>query len=392
MAAPEIHTITRIGANGNYSTGGTDIGPHRGGGGGSCSWNEITGKPNFARVATTGSYNDLSNKPSIPAAYDDSALKARVTALEQSGGSGTSYDDTAIKARMTAAENKLNGLAAVATSGSYNDLSNKPTIPAAYNDTALINRVTALENKTDQDTKPVLVSALTVNNAMGQATAGKTYPVGTSVEAILRDILTTGSTPTPTTYTITFNANGGSVTPTSATTGTDGKLASLPTPTHATDTFKGWFTAATGGTAVTTNTVFMSNDTIYAQWQAVTESYTIFATSTNLDTLDEIAVEKSAGEYVVPLCAQLEERPAYFDVPNTLTNQQLFVYNPLLQTWQTSRDHASSSVTHEIDGQTVQYTTSSYPPSCSQSAATSFSCTASPATWPDASTALVCFS
>ena len=88
MAAPEIHTITRIGANGSYSTGATDIGPHRGGGGsgGSCSWNEITGKPNFARVATTGSYNDLSNKPSIPAPYDDSALSARVTALEQSGG------------------------------------------------------------------------------------------------------------------------------------------------------------------------------------------------------------------------------------------------------------------------------------------------------------------
>lgn len=197
----EIHRVEYVDEGGTLLTTTGAVDYHRGGGGsgGSCSWNEITGKPNFARVATTGSYNDLSNKPTIPVAYDDTALKARVTALEQSGGSGTSYDDTAIKARMTAAENRLNGLAAVATSGSYNDLSNKPTIPAAYDDTALRNRVTALENKTDQDTKPVLVSALTVNNAMGQATAGKTYPVGTSVEAILRDILTTGSTPTPTT-------------------------------------------------------------------------------------------------------------------------------------------------------------------------------------------------
>ena len=30
------------------------------------SYSEITGKPSFATVATTGSYNDLSNKPTIP--------------------------------------------------------------------------------------------------------------------------------------------------------------------------------------------------------------------------------------------------------------------------------------------------------------------------------------
>lgn len=30
------------------------------------TWNEIEGKPNFAAVATSGSYNDLSNKPTIP--------------------------------------------------------------------------------------------------------------------------------------------------------------------------------------------------------------------------------------------------------------------------------------------------------------------------------------
>ena len=30
------------------------------------AWSEVTGKPNFAAVATSGSYNDLSNKPTIP--------------------------------------------------------------------------------------------------------------------------------------------------------------------------------------------------------------------------------------------------------------------------------------------------------------------------------------
>lgn len=59
----------------------------------------ITG---LAKVATSGSYNDLSNKPTIPAAY--------------------SHPSTHPASMIT-------GLAKVATSGSYNDLSNKPTIP-----------------------------------------------------------------------------------------------------------------------------------------------------------------------------------------------------------------------------------------------------------------------
>ncbi len=32
----------------------------------SIAWNDITGKPSFSTVATSGSYNDLSNKPTIP--------------------------------------------------------------------------------------------------------------------------------------------------------------------------------------------------------------------------------------------------------------------------------------------------------------------------------------
>ena len=75
------------------------------------------------------------------------------------------------------------------------------------------------------------------------------------------------------TYTITFNyddATGGNTT-TEATTGTDGKLASLPTPTKTGYTFKGWFTTATSSTEVTTGTVFTANATIYAQWEEETD-------------------------------------------------------------------------------------------------------------------------
>lgn len=37
----------------------------------SMSWDEVSGKPNFATVATTGDYNDLTNKPEIPTVPSD---------------------------------------------------------------------------------------------------------------------------------------------------------------------------------------------------------------------------------------------------------------------------------------------------------------------------------
>ena len=76
-------------------------------------------------------------------------------------------------------------------------------------------------------------------------------------------------------YTVTFDANGGSVTPSSATT-TDGKLTNLPTPTYDGSDFLGWYTEETGGEKVTTDTVFTKDTTIYAHWQKQTaQEYTV---------------------------------------------------------------------------------------------------------------------
>jgi uncharacterized protein (TIGR02145 family)/uncharacterized repeat protein (TIGR02543 family) len=70
-------------------------------------------------------------------------------------------------------------------------------------------------------------------------------------------------------YTITFNANGGTVSPASAKTDADGKLASLPTPTKSSYIFDGWYTAATGGFEATTSATFRENMTIYAHWRGL---------------------------------------------------------------------------------------------------------------------------
>ncbi|MCH5165546.1 MAG: InlB B-repeat-containing protein [Clostridiales bacterium] len=71
-------------------------------------------------------------------------------------------------------------------------------------------------------------------------------------------------------YTITFDPNGGTITgDNTRMTMSDGKLASLPGRSvvkYTNHTFDGWYTAKTGGTEVTTSTVFTKNDTVYAHW------------------------------------------------------------------------------------------------------------------------------
>lgn len=71
---------------------------------------------------------------------------------------------------------------------------------------------------------------------------------------------------TETTYEITFDANGGTVNPASATTAADGKLASLPTPARDGYTFNGWYTAATSGEKIEDGHKFTAKTTLYAQW------------------------------------------------------------------------------------------------------------------------------
>ena len=92
---------------------------------------------------------------------------------------------------------------------------------------------------------------------------GKLYAPGNNVPAGVTELTVQWTAPT---YTVTLHANGGSVSPASVTTGADGKLASLPTPTRSSYSFNGWYTEKNGGTKVTTDTVFHAKTTVYAHW------------------------------------------------------------------------------------------------------------------------------
>lgn len=66
---------------------------------------------------------------------------------------------------------------------------------------------------------------------------------------------------------VTFDAGEGKADAETARTDKDGKLAELPGAVRDGYTFEGWFTAAEGGVAVTADTVFDKDTTVFAHWK-----------------------------------------------------------------------------------------------------------------------------
>lgn len=104
---------------------------------------------NLATVATTGSYDDLSNKPTIPSktsqlTNDSNFVSSGNLAMVAISGSYTDLSNTpTIPTKTSDLTNDSNfvsssSLATVATSGSYTDLSNTPTIPTVSDYNALL--------------------------------------------------------------------------------------------------------------------------------------------------------------------------------------------------------------------------------------------------------------
>jgi uncharacterized repeat protein (TIGR02543 family) len=71
------------------------------------------------------------------------------------------------------------------------------------------------------------------------------------------------------TFDVTFDAQGGTVSPSSKSVKYGEAVGTLPTPTRTGHTFEGWYTQANGGTPYTASTVYnlQSNATIYAKWK-----------------------------------------------------------------------------------------------------------------------------
>lgn len=91
---------------------------------------------------------------------------------------------------------------------------------------------------------------------------------------------TTTTTTKKATVTVTFNANGGSVSTSSKTFTVGNKYGTLPTPTRDYYTFSGWYTAKSGGSKVTSSsTVSSGTTTLYAHWTSNSESEWVLASN-----------------------------------------------------------------------------------------------------------------
>lgn len=169
IAPNNLGTLTFTGAVTGTFTGLNDLTiniPTSGGTADSVAWDNVIGKPAFATVATSGSYNDLTDKPSIPSAYTLPTASSSVLGgikvgaglaisgdgiLSATGGGVADSVDienveglnsswlallqTAPTRYVTADPTweQVSGkpvFASVATSGSYDDLTDKPTIPS----------------------------------------------------------------------------------------------------------------------------------------------------------------------------------------------------------------------------------------------------------------------
>jgi len=124
---------------------------------------------NLASVATSGSYNDLSDKPSIPSV---------------AGLASETYVDTAVAGKADSAS-----LASVATSGSYNDLADKPSIPSVAglaSETYVDTAVAAVVNSAPAtlDTLKELSDALGADENFATTVAGQIGDVASDVSAL----------------------------------------------------------------------------------------------------------------------------------------------------------------------------------------------------------------
>jgi uncharacterized repeat protein (TIGR02543 family) len=121
------------------------------------------------------------------------------------------------------------------------------------------------------------VSGSGVVTAVSSGTATITVTTSNNKSATCKITVKKSETPV-TTYKVTFNPNGGSVTPTSKTVTVGNKYGELPTPTRSNYTYKGWYTEKSGGTKIISSTIVNINSdiTLYAHWTKDTSNeYTI---------------------------------------------------------------------------------------------------------------------
>ncbi|TAF77708.1 MAG: hypothetical protein EAZ53_01930 [Bacteroidetes bacterium] len=136
----------------------------------SVDWTNVQNKPNFGTSTFSGSYLDLTNKPTIPASFSGSYLDLTNRPVIINNTFTGSYNDLTnkpiIPASFSGSYLDLTNKPVIINNtftGSYTDLTNKPTIPASFSGSYLdlTNKPTIINNTftgsyTDLTNKPTI--------------------------------------------------------------------------------------------------------------------------------------------------------------------------------------------------------------------------------------------
>lgn len=100
-------------------------------GGGAVAWADVTGKPSFATVSTTGAYSDLSGLPTLGTAAATAAADYATAAQGAKADTAQGWGDHSLAGYKTTVVWADVGDKPAFFSGDYNDLANKPTLGTA---------------------------------------------------------------------------------------------------------------------------------------------------------------------------------------------------------------------------------------------------------------------
>ncbi|MBQ7098026.1 MAG: InlB B-repeat-containing protein [Clostridia bacterium] len=142
-------------------------------------------------------------------------------------------------------------------------------------------------------TKPTRTGYTFKNWNTNSSGSGTSYSSGGSYTA--NSAATLYAQWTANTYKVTFNANGGTTPTASKNVTYNSTYGSLPTPTRSGYTFKGWYTATSGGTQITSSTKvsITSAQTLYAQWTV--NKYTVTLNNQSATTAGTASVSATYG-------------------------------------------------------------------------------------------------
>ena len=115
-------------------------------------------------------------------------------------------------------------------------------------------------------------------------------------------------------FLITLDANGGTCKQEDCYTDREGRIAQLPEPYRWNYRFDGWFTEETGGDAVTAQTVFTENTTLYAHWTIIRPSTGSQSTKNVYFSLSKDGVYVTGNDSEHTLLASVPVEVSWFDL------------------------------------------------------------------------------